>query len=44
MIGKRPRQQKEGPPKGTGMRIIVQVAGHEITLEIEDVLIEKKVK
>ena len=32
---------KEGPPKGTGMRIIGQVTGHEITLERKDVLVKK---
>ena len=32
------------PLKGTGMRIIGQVAGHEITLEIEDVLDKKNAK
>ena len=33
------RQRKV--PQGTGMRIIGQVAGHEIDLEIEDVLDKK---
>ena len=42
MIGNRPRLQ-EGPHKGTGRRIIGQVAGHEIHLEIEDVLDKIKI-
>ena len=37
MIGNRPRQQRK-IPQGTGWRIIGQNAGHEIHLEIEDVL------
>ena len=40
MIG---RGQDEGKvPQGTGRRIIGQVVGHEIHLEMEDVLREKK--
>ena len=35
------QDDKGGSPKGTGMRIIGQVAGHEINLEIEDVLDKK---
>ena len=38
MIGNRPRQQKKKGPQGTGRRIIGQNPGHEIYLEIEDVL------
>ena len=37
MIGNRPRRQRK-VLQGTGMRIIGQVAGHEMNLEIEDVL------
>ena len=35
------QDDKEGP-KGAGTRIIGQMAGHEINLEIEDVLDKKK--
>ena len=34
-------QDKRKVPQGTGMRIIGQVAGHEINLEIKDVLDKK---
>ena len=40
MIGNMSRQKRK-VPQGTGMRIIGQVAGHEINLEIEDVLDDK---
>ena len=36
----RPRRQRK-VPQVTGMRTIGQIAGHEITLEIEDVLDKK---
>ena len=42
MIGNRPRQQRKVPQR-TGRRIIGQNAGHEIHLEIEDVLDKKKI-
>ena len=41
MIGNRPRRQRK-VPQGAGTRIIGQLAGHEINLEIEDVLDKKK--
>ena len=37
LIGNRPGRKRK-VPQGTGTRIIGQVAGHEINLEIEDVL------
>ena len=36
--------QDDGRPSGAGIRIIGQVAGHEINLEIEDVLDKIKIK
>ena len=41
MIGRGQDDKGKSPLKGTGMRITGQVAGHEITLEIEDVLDKK---
>ena len=43
LIGNRPRQQRKVPQR-TGRRIIGQNAGHEIHLEIEDVLDNNKKK
>ena len=42
MIGR--GQDDRKVPQGTGRRIIGQVAGHEIHLEIEDVLDKIKIK
>ena len=42
LIGNRPRRQRKAP--GAGTRTIGQGAGHEINLEIEDVLDKIKIK